>query len=583
MVEEAVLSSRLVELPVLFIDCQTTGASPERGRVLELGWFVGTAGEELLPGAIKSRLIALPVGEELPVRIERLTGITSEALELAPSQEDVVLELVEDLTIRPVSMVVAHWAQFEQAFLLDLLKNLGSSQFIGSRSIEPLHGLLSSRCFCTCQIAKRLLPDLPSRAIRALCGYFGLTISEEKRAAGHVEATFFIWRKLVERLSVSGVDNLGELSEFLCRPVAKPKAKAKGKPMYELPIDRLKRLELPDSPGIYRMLSSTGKILYVGKATSLRSRVNSYFRGRKKDSKTKELIAQIYDIDIERTETALEACLRETDEIKKHNPPYNRALRERGRRLVFYDRDFSQPGAEQDEKFSLGPFISETLTPLLNLKETLVQKQYDPALFWNLADETVVAEGCALFVADYLNEGEEPSVRSLLALGMAIYRAEVNERLRLLAAQEALSLLPLHEGESADSSDIESGEPEAEDEEEEEESVVDALAIEEMIVGLLVRSARALRQSRRLTALLNSSIAFEDRGVKRLLVVKGGQVEVFTQKSRVKALSKEGGLPWQGLGLDTYDRMRVLSTELARVGALNLRMQISSQDRLAKE
>jgi DNA polymerase III subunit epsilon len=456
-----------------------------------------------------------------------------------------------------------------------LLKNLNPSQFVGSRSIEPLHGLLSSRCFCTCQIAKRLLPDLPSRAIRALCGYFGLTISEEKRAAGHVEATFFIWQKLVERLSASGVDNLGELSEFLCRPLVKAKAKAKGKPMYELPIDRLKRLELPDSPGIYRMLSSTGKILYVGKATSLRSRVNSYFRGRKKDSKTKELIAQIYDIDIEPTETPLEACLRETDEIKKHNPPYNRALRERGRWLVFYDRDFSQPGAEQDERFRLGPFISETLTPLLKLRETLVQKQYDPALFWNLADEAVVSEGCALFVADYLTEGEEPSVRSLLALGMAIYRAEVNERLRLLAEQEALSLLPLPPGESADSSDTESEEPEEEDEEdEEEESVVDALAIEEMIVGLLVRSARALRQSRRLTALLSSRIVFEDRGVKRLLVVRGGQVEVFAPKSRVKALSKAGGLPWQGLGLDTYDRMRVLSTELARVGALNLRMQI---------
>jgi hypothetical protein len=85
-----------------------------------------------------------------------------------------------------------------------------------------------------------------------------------------------------------------------------------------------------------------------------------------------------------------------------------------------------------------------------------------------------------------------------------------------------------------------------------------------------------------LTALLNSRVAFVDRGVERLLAVKGGQVEVFAPQARVK-LSRQDTLPWQGLGLDTYDRMRVLSTELARVGALNLRIQISSQDHMSAE
>jgi hypothetical protein len=60
-------------------------------------------------------------------------------------------------------------------------------------------------------------------------------------------------------------------------------------------VDRIKRLEFPNRPGVYRMLSQSGQVLYVGKATSLKSRVNSYFRGQKgRDRKKLEMLAQVW-------------------------------------------------------------------------------------------------------------------------------------------------------------------------------------------------------------------------------------------------------------------------------------------------
>jgi excinuclease ABC subunit C len=84
---------------------------------------------------------------------------------------------------------------------------------------------------------------------------------------------------------------------------------------------------LPDSPGVYLFKGDKGKVLYVGKARSLRKRVASYF-SKDGDTKTDALLRSFKDIETIVTRTELEALLLENTLIKKHRPRYNVCLRD---------------------------------------------------------------------------------------------------------------------------------------------------------------------------------------------------------------------------------------------------------------
>ncbi|MDP3142578.1 MAG: GIY-YIG nuclease family protein, partial [Candidatus Omnitrophota bacterium] len=86
---------------------------------------------------------------------------------------------------------------------------------------------------------------------------------------------------------------------------------------------------LPDSPGVYLMKDSAGKIIYVGKAISLKKRVQSYFTcSRNKPFKQGLLASQIKDIEYLPAHSEAEALLLEASLIKKYQPKYNVELRD---------------------------------------------------------------------------------------------------------------------------------------------------------------------------------------------------------------------------------------------------------------
>lgn len=85
---------------------------------------------------------------------------------------------------------------------------------------------------------------------------------------------------------------------------------------------------LPESPGVYLMKDARGRIIYIGKALSLRNRVRSYFQKSAKDEKTDALVRSLSDLETIVTHTELEALILESTLIKKHHPRFNIILRD---------------------------------------------------------------------------------------------------------------------------------------------------------------------------------------------------------------------------------------------------------------
>jgi len=86
---------------------------------------------------------------------------------------------------------------------------------------------------------------------------------------------------------------------------------------------------LPEKPGVYLFKDDKGKVLYVGKAASLRNRVRSYFSTIPTvDSKLRELMSRVRDLDFIVTDSEQEAIILECNLIKKHRPGFNVRLKD---------------------------------------------------------------------------------------------------------------------------------------------------------------------------------------------------------------------------------------------------------------
>ncbi|WP_034621865.1 excinuclease ABC subunit UvrC [Desulfovermiculus halophilus] len=157
--------------------------------------------------------------------------------------------------------------------------------------------------------------------------------------------------------------------------------------------------EYPDSPGCYLMKDGSGRIIYVGKANSLRNRVGSYFRSPEHlPAKTRVMMGRVAGIDILCTHSEKEALLLEASLIKKHRPRYNIVLRDDKSYILFrLDAQATYPRLSLTRKVTkngdmyFGPFTSaqaarQTLKvvnrifPLRKCKDTTFRNRTRPCL-----------------------------------------------------------------------------------------------------------------------------------------------------------------------------------------------------------
>jgi excinuclease ABC subunit C len=97
-----------------------------------------------------------------------------------------------------------------------------------------------------------------------------------------------------------------------------------------LPIDLTEKIKLlPRKPGVYQFRNSDGKIIYIGKAKSLKSRVNSYFlKHGGHTGRTRVMLKHIKDVTFIVVGSELDALLLENNLIKKYQPRYNVNLKD---------------------------------------------------------------------------------------------------------------------------------------------------------------------------------------------------------------------------------------------------------------
>ncbi|MFN3134562.1 MAG: excinuclease ABC subunit UvrC [Candidatus Kryptonium sp.] len=135
----------------------------------------------------------------------------------------------------------------------------------------------------------------------------------------------------------------------------------------------IKLQNLPQLPGVYQFKDATGKVIYVGKAKNLRSRVRSYFvKSQPQNPKLTALVSKIHDIEVIVTPSEVEALILEANLIKKLKPRYNVSLKDDKSYPYIaitnepFPRVFSTRKIKMDGTRYFGPY-----TDAYSLKQTL--------------------------------------------------------------------------------------------------------------------------------------------------------------------------------------------------------------------
>ncbi len=186
--------------------------------------------------------------------------------------------------------------------------------------------------------------------------------------------------------------------------------------------DNLKTM--PETSGVYRMLSADGRVLYVGKARNLKRRVASYVRQNRLPLRLRRMVAQTRSMEIVETSTEAEALLLEANFIKKFMPPCNVLLRDDKSYphiLITLDREFPQllkhRGARSRKGWYFGPFasagaVNETIAllqrafMLRNCGDSFFSNRARPCLQYHIKRCTAPCVGRAT-VEDYAEQAAE--------------------------------------------------------------------------------------------------------------------------------------------------------------------------------
>lgn len=207
---------------------------------------------------------------------------------------------------------------------------------------------------------------------------------------------------------------------------------------------------LPERPGVYIFKDAAGDVIYVGKATSLRDRVRSYFHGTNRlAARTRNLMQQVDDLDHIVTDTEVEALVLECNLIKRHRPRFNVRLRDDKNypylRVGLGDpwprvsvaRNLKQDGARYFGPFTRSAALQETLR---TLRRAFPYRTCSDARFRQHRDRPCLhyyIHRCPGPCAGFTSQGEYGEMMRQLALFLEGRQGELVGRLRTEMEQAA--------------------------------------------------------------------------------------------------------------------------------------------------
>ena len=281
----------LEEAAYCVVDLETTGLSPGRSQICEIG-AVRIEGLDL---ASTFETLVNP-RERLPVQIAALTGIDERDLRGAPR---VGAAMTRFLAFADDAVLVAHNARFDMAFLDAAVLRLG-----GRRLAAPVVD--------TVWLARRLLAGrAPRFGLASLAQFFGTGTRPCHRALPDAEATAEILLQLIGLAQERGARSVADLVELS----APRRRRVYGK--------RSLAFGAPTLPGVYLFRDAHGQVLYVGRARDLRARLRSYFRSERQRPAVEAALSAVESIEWRVLGSELEAALEELRLLRELRPPAN--------------------------------------------------------------------------------------------------------------------------------------------------------------------------------------------------------------------------------------------------------------------
>jgi len=175
------------------IDIETTGLSAYYHHITEI------AALKYKKGRVVDEFCTLVnPGVKIPAFITRLTGIDDEMVNGKPKISKVIPQFNKFLG---KSVFVAHNAGFDYKFLDEALRN-----HVGSNLENPK--------LCTCKLARRLLPELPSKRLSSLCEHFGINNNQAHRARSDAFSTLKIFDNFINMLKEKEIHDVDEILKF---------------------------------------------------------------------------------------------------------------------------------------------------------------------------------------------------------------------------------------------------------------------------------------------------------------------------------------------------------------------------------
>ncbi|MEZ5001890.1 MAG: exonuclease domain-containing protein [Chitinophagales bacterium] len=289
------------------IDIETTGGNMQTDRITEIAIIVHN-GQRIIE---EYSTLINPLRPIQPF-VMALTGISNEMVQDAPTFEEVV-DRIHLLTENRI--FVAHNVNFDYGFLKSEFKRAGKT--------------FRRKTLCTIHTSKKVFPNKRSYGLGNICKELEIEIHDRHRAHGDASATAILLEKLLFNDKKKIIKDLlkGELATT------------------HLPSNIAESLvdELPEETGVYYFLNEKGQIIYVGKSKNIRERVISHFRNDSNSSAALKMKEQIHDITYEVTCNELIALLKESDEIKRWMPEFNKSQRRQKYRYGLYS-EFDQDG-----------------------------------------------------------------------------------------------------------------------------------------------------------------------------------------------------------------------------------------------